>query len=569
MALSKPPHFRSFYTLLQCFHHLSLMLQQSQGQVTRAFSKKQQHLDDFIKPACSGPLIKQKISKINQNWVQNVTKHLVEHYESSIQNLLAHISSLGLSDSDIANSVALVIQQAKSHFGKKLQASTIQKFKTSTLPNSPIPNSNSQSKPQTCEVKGHKHPLSNFFPCNISYRGMRFPSLEHIYQYHKARYHDCQHLANRILRAPHAGVAKRLASEIPSLSPFWHKSKNGIMRQLLQVKFNSCKLFRDTLMGLPEGCHIVHPVPDSHWGVNRHGQGSNFFGRLLMDLKRANSPTNNPKPSRSSPPSSNNTPPSVSTSNRFQLLDTLSNPPCLSSSDDWPPLSRSSPDNRLSATPKRRPRSPSSPELSPSSLPKGKRTRFVSPKNSPNTTFHVSPSTIRGPKTLWALPKLTSSTVILGSSNLSRITKSPVSDIQVVSYPGALFNHLRMMFTACKKSFDAPKNLILSVGLNNRSSKPSVTSIPELRNMLSSAFRIFPHSKILIPKINYSDNLPSVEKRNLDMINRALDDMSSRFSNLTVVKQLDPIKFSTHTDNIHWTEQTANEMLKFWLSHLN
>ena len=581
------------------------MTRQLEGEITQSFRKKQKHLNDFIKPANFGPKIRKEIEIINQNWVRCISSKLVDHYQTSVKNLSDHINSLALTNLEFKNLTDSAIQQAKSHFGHKITASTISKFKnvlqklpptanTQTLNKTATNTSPRQNKtpPHTRTIHGHKDPLSNFFPCRIQFRGHTFASLEHAFQYQKALTHDCQHLAQRIFMAPHAGIAKILAREIPSISHSWIKYRENFMRELLHIKFYSSKLFRDTLMALPERCHLTHPVPDNFWGTGRDGKGQNMLGFILSDIHRKKTTDQKRRTHTNSNKPSIPTPAPVPTNNSFTpLMDrSLSNPPPPSLSSHprspstlshschstptsppapttWPSLSTiPSPSiSNFSATPVRRSQSNRRTNPSPTQT-KGKRTRFVSPKTSPS--FPITPSRPdTNVKTNWELPPLTKPVVLLGASNLSRITHSPLRNIQVHSYPGAKFSHLTKMFTKYNRPAQ-PKSIFISVGLNNRSNQPTGTSVPQLRQMVNACSKTFPQSKIFLSKINYSPLLSDIEKMNLDAINNAMDSLSH--TNLVIMDKLDESKFLTSSeDPIHWTSDTANEFVKHWLSYLN
>ena len=601
-----PQHHRLFFTLLQCFHHLSIMTQQLEGRVTHAFGKKHKHLNDFIKPAFPGPKIRSEIDEVNKTWVKSISSKLVEHYRSGIKIILSEISSLTLSETDSASCVSSAILQAKSHYGKKLLTSTIQNFQKS-LPNSTVPNSysaavkhkpdtpsqitnktpnqpkhnthsNANQTPQqhTHTVKGHKNPLSNFFSCTLLYRGLRFRSLEHLYQWHKARFHDFHHLAHRIITAPHAGVAKSLSKEIhpAQISPRWKRFRMTLMVDLLNLKFHTCKIFRDTLMALPEGTHISHPVQDSFWGTGNDGKGDDIFGALLNNLRQRNTQHKTPTKPNHTPKQAHTQPPKQTPiSNRFSPLQSLSDSSSGPSDSDWPTLSSTfrSPPSNISATPLRRPRQPDSPsDLSPSVQPKGKRTRFHSPKSSSKNSHPISPTYHKGQKQFWSFPKLSSPILaVLGASNINRITSTTLENIELQSYSGAQFSHFTTMCRKYKFSV-SPKSIVLCIGLNDRHSNPLTTSIPNLKSMVSSASRAFPKSKIYLPKINFSAQLEAQTQGRLNAINKAMDTIN--FQNVTVLEPLDPAKFEVDPrdqKHIHWTESTANEMLKYWISHLN
>ena len=114
-----------FYKLLQCLHHLNLMRAQVDGKVTKAFALKLTHLNDFIKPAYSGPKIRLHIDQINNSWVRNITNILVSHYSFSVSELLENISKLGLDSSQTRLIICKSVQRATKRFGNKLSKSTI------------------------------------------------------------------------------------------------------------------------------------------------------------------------------------------------------------------------------------------------------------------------------------------------------------------------------------------------------------------------------------------------------------------------------------------------------------
>jgi hypothetical protein len=129
----------------------------------------------------------------------------------------------------------------------------------------------------------------------------------------------------------------------------------------------------------------------------------------------------------------------------------------------------------------------------------------------PNTARRLStvPSVHKGTnckKSGWRLPNISKCVVILGDSNVSKITESTERDIQLESYPGAKIRNLeQMMIHPAETDGTHPEIVILSVGINDRANKPGVTTIPNLRRMAVRAGKCFPNSVIAIPEINCSD----------------------------------------------------------------
>jgi hypothetical protein len=170
-------------------------------------------------------------------------------------------------------------------------------------------------------------------------------------------------------------------------------------------------------------------------------------------------------------------------------------------------------------------------------------------------------------KSGWRLPKISKRVVILGDSNVSKITESTERDIQLESYPGVKIRNLeQMMIHPAEIDGTHPEIVILSVGINDRANKPGVTTIPNLRRMAVRAGKCFPNSVIAIPEINCSDRLPMVEQDHIMSTSKSLLDIRG----IVVIPKLEESSFETNvSDNIHWTPETANKMLTHWLDHLN
>lgn len=171
-----------------------------------------------------------------------------------------------------------------------------------------------------------------------------------------------------------------------------------------------------------------------------------------------------------------------------------------------------------------------------------------------------------GRKSAWALPVVRKSLLVIGDSNLSRISASPIEDIQIESFSGAQFHHITNILKKYEHT-EQPDKVLFNIGINNRKSNPAVTSLSELRNMLSAAQKCFPNSDLYIPAINFSDRLEAKDKENLERLNKAICETQKR---AVPIPTLSSNYFKINgIDAIHWTVNTANSMLKHWLGHLN
>lgn len=124
--------------------------------------------------------------------------------------------------------------------------------------------------------------LSNFHPAEVTFEGMRFPSVEHAYQ--AAKMLDREERFN-ILRATTPGLAKRLGRSTMHLRADWERVKEEIMLDLLRQKFAADPL-RARLLATGDSVLIEgNSWGDRYWGVSG-GQGLNRLGMLLMDVRR-------------------------------------------------------------------------------------------------------------------------------------------------------------------------------------------------------------------------------------------------------------------------------------------
>jgi len=196
-----------------------------------------------------------------------------------------------------------------------------------------------------------------------------------------------------------------------------------------------------------------------------------------------------------------------------------------------------------------------------------KRTRNISPKSTCTDKAHnirVVPHSSGRYKKMWQLPVIHKPILVVGDSNLRNITTTPTTDIQIECYPGANFRNI----TSIVKTYahlEKPGKIILSVGINNRRAMPNNSSIPDLKNLISSTVKSFPNADIYIPTINYPGHLAPAEKQHLDAINKIINSHSKG----SAIPKLNSNQFETKPWDIHWTNKTANTLLDHWLSHLN
>ena len=133
-------------------------------------------------------------------------------------------------------------------------------------------------------IRGAQDILSNFYASKhkLRYAGLSFKTLEHAYQYKKAKEHGDDKLADEIFVCDKAIKAKVLGSSV-SVSQHWHSVKAYIMQDLLRCKAECIPEFRQMLLST-HNAKLTHPVKDDFWGY-WDGQGMDMFGHLLMELR--------------------------------------------------------------------------------------------------------------------------------------------------------------------------------------------------------------------------------------------------------------------------------------------
>jgi len=123
--------------------------------------------------------------------------------------------------------------------------------------------------------------LSNFYPCEVKFEGIVYPSAEHSYQ--SAKTLDMNQ-RRRIATIATPAEAK-LAGRALRYRPDWEQAKYGVMLQCVRYKFTHhpelARMLRETGDAhLEEG----NTWNDQIWGVYQ-GKGTNWLGKILMQVR--------------------------------------------------------------------------------------------------------------------------------------------------------------------------------------------------------------------------------------------------------------------------------------------
>jgi len=123
--------------------------------------------------------------------------------------------------------------------------------------------------------------LSNFWPCKVTYCGVRYDSVEHAYQAAKT----LDPAEREMVRSqPTAGKAKKAGRRV-TIHPGWDGMKVDVMRNLTQQKFSNHPLKQMLLATDGEDLVEGNTWGDTFWGVC-DGVGENWLGKILMEVRQ-------------------------------------------------------------------------------------------------------------------------------------------------------------------------------------------------------------------------------------------------------------------------------------------
>lgn len=122
--------------------------------------------------------------------------------------------------------------------------------------------------------------LSNFYPAQVIFDNVVFPSTEHAFQ--AAKTLDLGD-RRRIRQSKTYSQAKKLGSKV-KLRPGWEGMKYNVMKELLRQKFSRNPL-RERLLDTGDAKLVEgNTWGDRIWGVV-DGVGANLLGKALMEIR--------------------------------------------------------------------------------------------------------------------------------------------------------------------------------------------------------------------------------------------------------------------------------------------
>jgi ribA/ribD-fused uncharacterized protein len=124
--------------------------------------------------------------------------------------------------------------------------------------------------------------LSNFHPAIVSWGGAEYPTSEHLYQAMKARSDGEREW---VRTAPTPSAAKMRGRTLLT-APGWAERRVGAMREVLREKFGQHPDLAAALAATGDAELVEgNEWGDRFWGKSPDGEGDNWLGKLLMELR--------------------------------------------------------------------------------------------------------------------------------------------------------------------------------------------------------------------------------------------------------------------------------------------
>lgn len=147
------------------------------------------------------------------------------------------------------------------------------------------------------EGKGEWRMLSNMYEAPFQLDSVTFPTVEHYFQWAKAKQFGDGAIAGKILKTPSSKAVKALGKKVKGfVEEEWNKTKDGIMRTAVKAKFIQHPDLKTKL--LETGTRQIGEASarDKYWGIGTSADtskasdpskwpGKNVLGKMMMELR--------------------------------------------------------------------------------------------------------------------------------------------------------------------------------------------------------------------------------------------------------------------------------------------
>lgn len=120
--------------------------------------------------------------------------------------------------------------------------------------------------------------LSNFYKCNVTYKGITYNSSEAAFQAQK-----CPARAREFSKLD-ASDAKAMGRHV-TLRRDWEAVKDNVMYEIVKTKFTQNETLKERLLATGDSELVEgNDWNDKYWGVC-NGVGKNMLGKILMSVR--------------------------------------------------------------------------------------------------------------------------------------------------------------------------------------------------------------------------------------------------------------------------------------------
>lgn len=189
--------------------------------------------------------------------------------------------------------VAAAEAEAKAEADAKEEAPKKKKLSKKKEPEGPEPALFFMGNENLKEFRG----LENGFDAKIVVDGVTFPTVEHYYQWSKAKLFGDGEAEKKIMKTPSPKSVKTYGKKVKNfVEETWNEKKDGIMRTALRAKFSQHPELKDLLMSTKDRPIGEADPRDKYWGIGTGADtskaknpekwpGKNMLGKLLMELR--------------------------------------------------------------------------------------------------------------------------------------------------------------------------------------------------------------------------------------------------------------------------------------------
>jgi ribA/ribD-fused uncharacterized protein len=139
--------------------------------------------------------------------------------------------------------------------------------------------------------------LENGYEAKIVVDGVTFPTVEHYYQWSKAKMFGDGDAEKKIMKTPSPKSVKTYGKKVKNFEEEkWNEKKDGVMRTALRAKFSQHPELKDLLLSTKDRPIGEADPRDKYWAIGTGADtskaknpekwpGKNILGKLLMELR--------------------------------------------------------------------------------------------------------------------------------------------------------------------------------------------------------------------------------------------------------------------------------------------